>query len=101
MVCPVIMSLISWKRSSGSETLTTDEPHRATHINAALVPVCNYVFMELPVESQSMETLFSDILRYLETKQVDGRTVQEPRLVAKKKISAGLEPGGPSGPEPR
>jgi hypothetical protein len=50
-----------------------------------------------------METLFSDILRYLETKQLDGRTVQERRLVAKKKISDGLEPGGggPWGPEPR
>jgi hypothetical protein len=85
MVCPIIMSLISWKRSCGSEILTTDALHRATLINAALVPVCNYVFMELPVESQQMELRFSDILQFIWTKQVDARTIQKCRLVAKKK----------------
>jgi hypothetical protein len=49
--------------------------------------------MALPVDTQHTETLFSEILRFLWTNQVDGRTAQKQRLVAKKKISAGLEMG--------
>jgi hypothetical protein len=48
----------------------------------------------LPVEPRHTEPLFSEILRFLWTKQVDGNTKQKRRLVAKRRISAGLEMGG-------
>jgi hypothetical protein len=60
----------------------------------ALVPVYNHVFMALPIEPKHTEPLFSEILRFLWTRQVDGHTKQKRRLVAKKRISAGLEMGG-------
>jgi hypothetical protein len=56
--------------------------------------------MALPVEPQHTENLFSEILHFLWTKQVDGRTAQKSRLVAKKRISAGLEMGGLGIPHP-
>ncbi len=61
---------------------------------SVLVPVYNHVFMALPVEPKHTEPLFSEILRFLWTRQVDGHTKQKRRLVAKKRISAGLEMGG-------
>jgi hypothetical protein len=56
--------------------------------------------MALPVEPQHTESLFSEILCCLWTKQVDGRTTQKRRLVAKKRIAAGLEMGGLGIPHP-
>jgi hypothetical protein len=50
--------------------------------------------MALPVEPKHTEPLFSEISRFFWTKQVDGHTKQKRRLVAKKRISAGLEMGG-------
>jgi hypothetical protein len=50
--------------------------------------------MALPVEPRHTEPLFSQILCFLWTKQVDGHTKQKRRLVAKKRISAGIEMGG-------
>jgi hypothetical protein len=50
--------------------------------------------MALPVEPRHTESLFSEILRFLWTKQVDGNTKQKRRLVAKRRISAGIEMGG-------
>jgi hypothetical protein len=41
-----------------------------------------------------------EILRFLWTKQVDGRTALKRRLVAKKHISAGMEMGGLGIPHP-
>jgi hypothetical protein len=56
--------------------------------------------MALLVESQHMEQLFSEILRFLWTKQMDGRTIQKRRLVAKKRISAWLKMRGLGIPHP-
>jgi hypothetical protein len=82
------------KRRILATTPPTDTLHRATLVTTALIPVYNHVFMALPVEPQHTESLFSEILRFLWTKQVDGRTMQKRRLVAKKRIAAGLEMGG-------
>jgi hypothetical protein len=71
-----------------------DVLHRATLITTALIPVYNHVFMALPVEPHHTENLFFEILCFLLTKQVDGRTTQKRRLVAKKRNSAVLEMGG-------
>jgi hypothetical protein len=56
--------------------------------------------MALHVEPLHTENLFSKILRFLWTKQVDGRTAQKRSLVAKKRISTGLEMGGLGIPHP-
>ncbi len=81
-------------------TPPTDILHRSTLVTTALIPVYNHVFMALPVEPRHTEPLFSEILRFLGTKQVDGRTTQKRRLVAKKWIAAGLEMGGLGIPHP-
>jgi hypothetical protein len=82
------------KRRILATTPPTDVLHRATLVTTALIPVYNHVFMALPVEPRHTEPLFSEILRFLWTKQVDGHPKQKRRLVAKKRISAGLEMGG-------
>ncbi len=82
------------KRKILATTPPTDVLHRATLVTTALIPVYNHVFMALPIEPKHTEPLFSEILRFLWTKQVDGHTKQKRRLVAKKRISAGLEMGG-------
>jgi hypothetical protein len=82
------------KRRILATTPPTDILHRSTLVTTALIPVYNHVFMALPVEPQHTESLFSEILRFLWTKQVDGQTTQKRRLVAKNRIAAGLEMGG-------
>jgi hypothetical protein len=82
------------KRRILATTPPTDVLHRATLVTTALIPVYNHVFMALPVEPRHTESLFSEILRFLWTKQVDGNTKQKRRLVAKRRISAGIEMGG-------
>ncbi len=82
------------KRRILATTSPTDVLHRATLVTTALIPVYNHLFMALPMEPQHTENLFSKILRFLWTKQVNGRTPQKRRLVSKKRISAGLEMGG-------
>jgi hypothetical protein len=69
-------------------------------VTTTLIPVYNHVFMALPVEPPHTENLFSEILRFLWTKQVDGRTAQKRRLVAKQRISAGLDMRGLGIPHP-
>jgi hypothetical protein len=78
------------KRRILATTPPTDVLHRATLVTTALIPVYNHVFMALPVEPRHTELLFSEILRFLWTKQVDGNTKQKRRLVAKRRISAGI-----------
>jgi hypothetical protein len=56
----------------------------------ALIPVYNHVFMALLVEPLHTVNLFSEILQFLWTKQVDGCMTQNQRLVAKKSVAAGL-----------
>jgi hypothetical protein len=82
------------KRRILATTPPTDVLHRATLVTTVLVPINNHVFMALPVEPLHTENLFSEILRFLWTKQEDGRTAQKRRPVAKKRISAGLDMGG-------
>jgi hypothetical protein len=82
------------KRRILATTPPTDVLHRATLVTMALVPVYNHVFMALPIEPRHTESLFSEILRFLWTKQVDGHIKQKRHLVAKKRISARLEMGG-------
>jgi hypothetical protein len=82
------------KRRILASTPPTDVLHRAALVTTALIPIYNHVFMALPVEPIHTENLFSKILRFLWTKQVDGRIAQKRRLVAKKRISAGLDMGG-------
>jgi hypothetical protein len=81
------------KRRILATTPPTDVLHRATLVTTALIPIYNHVFMALPVEPIHTENLFSKILRFLWTKQVDGWIAQKRRLVAKKRISAGLDMG--------
>ncbi len=82
------------KRRILATTPPTDVLHRATLVTTALVPVYNHVFMALPIAPKHTEPLFSEILRFLWTRQVDGHTKQKRHLLAKKRISAGLEMGG-------
>ncbi len=82
------------KRRILATTPPTDVLHRATLVTTALILVYNHVFMALPVEPKHTEPLFSEILRFLWTKQVDGHIKQKRRLVARRRISAGLEMGG-------
>jgi hypothetical protein len=49
--------------------------------------------MAPPVEPHHTENLFSEILWFFWTKQVDRCTTQKRRLVAKKRISVSLEMG--------
>jgi hypothetical protein len=88
------------KRRILATTPPTDMLHRSTLVTTALIPVYNHVIMALPVESQHTESPFSEILRFLWTKQVDGQTKQKRRLVAKTRIAAGLEMGGLGIPHP-
>jgi hypothetical protein len=88
------------KRRILATTPPTDILHRSTLVTTALIPVYNHVFMALPVEPQHTEPLFSEILRFLWTKQVDGRIKQKRRLVAKNRLAAGLEMGGLGIPHP-
>jgi hypothetical protein len=74
-------------------TPPTDILHIATLINVTLLPVNNHVIMALPVEPEHTEELDKEVLSFLWTKQVDGQAKQKRRLVAKKRVSAGLEMG--------
>jgi hypothetical protein len=56
-------------------TPLTDVLHRATLVTTALILVYNHVLMALPVEPIHIENLFSEILRFLWTKQVEGQTI--------------------------
>jgi hypothetical protein len=62
------------KRRILATTPPTDTLHRVTLVTTALIPIYNHAFMALPMEPQHTEPLFSEILRFLWTKQVDGRT---------------------------
>jgi hypothetical protein len=61
----------------------TDVLQRATLVTNLLILLYNHVFMALPVETLFTVNLFLEILRFLWTKQMDGRTAQKRRLVAK------------------
>ncbi len=73
------------KRRILATTPPTDVLHRATLVTTALVPVYNHVFMALPIEPRHTEPLFSEILRFLWTKQVDG-TSSRRGVVALKRL---------------
>jgi hypothetical protein len=75
-------------------TLPTDILYRATLINAALLSIYNRVFMSLPVGKAHTEELDKKVLKFLWTRQIEGQTMQKRRLVARKRLAAGLAIGG-------
>jgi hypothetical protein len=75
-------------------TPPTDMLHRALLVNLAFTPIYNHVFMALPVTSNHTDELQKAVLKLLWTRQLDGHTKQKRRLVAKKRLGAGLEMGG-------
>jgi hypothetical protein len=84
------------KRRIMATTPPNNVLHIVTLINIALLPVYmyNHVFMAFPVEPRHTEELYREVQRFLWTKQVDGQTKQKRRLVARKRLSAGLGMGG-------
>ncbi len=52
------------------------------------------VFMALPITSNHTDELQKAVLKLLWTRQLDGQTKQKRRLVARKRLGAGLEMGG-------
>ncbi len=53
------------KRRILATTPPTDILHRATLINAAMVPMYNHVFMAFPVAEEDLNTLHKEILSFL------------------------------------
>ncbi len=74
--------------------LPTDMLHRALLVNLAFIPIYNHVFMALPITNNYIDELQKAVLKLLWTRQLDGQTKQKRRLVAKKRLGAGLEMGG-------
>jgi hypothetical protein len=68
--------------------------HRALLVNLAFTPIYNHVFMALPVTSNHTDELQKAVLKLLWTRQLHGHTKQKRRLVAKKRLGAGLAMGG-------
>jgi hypothetical protein len=86
------------KRRILATTPPTDLLHRSVLVNVAFPPIYNHVFMALPVDITYTDNLQKDILKFLWTRQLDGHTKQKQRLVAKNRLGAGLEMGGPRHP---
>jgi hypothetical protein len=82
------------KRRILATTPPTDILHRATLINAAMVPMYNHVLMALPVAEEDLNTLHKEILSFLWTQTNDSNTVQKRRLVATKRLPASFDKGG-------
>jgi hypothetical protein len=75
-------------------TPPTDMLHRAMLVNMAFTPIYNHVFMALPITGNHIDELQKAILKLLWTRQFEGQTKQKRRLVAKKRLGAGLAMGG-------
>jgi hypothetical protein len=75
-------------------TPPTNMLHRALLVNLAFTPIYNHVFMALPITSNYTDELQKAVLKLLWTRQLDGHTKQKRRLVAKKRLGAGLATGG-------
>jgi hypothetical protein len=75
-------------------TPPTDMLHRALLANMAFTPIYNHVFMALPITGNYTDELQKAILKLLWTRQFEGQTKQKRRLVAKKRLGAGLAMGG-------
>ncbi len=75
-------------------TPPTDMLHRALLVNLAFSPIYNHVFMSLPVPGNHIDDLQKAVIKMLWTRQIDGRTKQKRRLVARSRLGAGLEMGG-------
>ncbi len=81
-------------------TPPTDMLHCALLVNLAFIPIYNHVFMALPITNNHTDELQKAVLQMLWTRQLDGQTRQKRRLVAKKRLGAGLEMGGGLGIQP-
>jgi hypothetical protein len=68
--------------------------HRGLLVNLAFTPIYNHVFMALSISSNHTDELQKAVLKMLWTRQLDGQTKQKRRLVARKRLGAGLEMGG-------
>jgi hypothetical protein len=75
-------------------TPPTDMLHRGLQVNLAFIPIYNHVFMALPITNNHIDELQKLVLKLLWTRQLDGQTKQKQRLLAKKRLGAGLEMGG-------
>jgi hypothetical protein len=75
-------------------TPPTNMLHRALLVNLAFIPIYNHVFMALPIATNHTHEVQKEIFKLLWTSQLDGQTRQKRRLVAKKRLGAGLEIGG-------
>jgi hypothetical protein len=82
------------KRRIMATSPPTDTLHRATLINAALVPLYNHVFMALPATEDDVDSLHKEILSFLWTRTTDSVTTQKRRLVAAKRLPASFDKGG-------
>jgi hypothetical protein len=86
------------KRRILATTPLTDLLHWAVLVNVAFLPIYNHIFMALPVDKTNTDNLQKDILKFLWTRTLDGHTKQKQGLVAKNRLGAGLEMGGPRHP---
>jgi hypothetical protein len=75
-------------------TPPTDILHRATLINAAMVPLYNHAFMALPIAREDMEMIHKEILSFLWTRINSSNSIQKRRLVATKRLPASFDKGG-------
>jgi hypothetical protein len=75
-------------------TPPTDVLHRALLVNIAFTPIYNHVFMALPLTDNHIDELQKVVFKFLWTRQFEGQTKQKRRLVARKRLGAGLGMGG-------
>jgi len=78
--------------------LATSHPsnmlHKSILLNIAVQPIYNHVFMALPVLNESVDKLFSEIFKFLWTKQHEQISIVKRRLVSKQRIFADFSMGG-------
>ncbi len=82
------------KRRILATTPPTDTLHRATLVNAAMVPLYNHAFMALPIAEEETEAIHKEILSFLWTRTNDSNLIQKRRLVAVRRLPASFDKGG-------
>jgi hypothetical protein len=82
------------KRRILATTPPTDTLHRATLVNAAMVPLYNHAFMALPIAEEDTEMIHKEILSFLWTRTNESNSIQKRRLVAVKRLPVSFDKGG-------
>jgi hypothetical protein len=82
------------KRRILATTPPTDILHRATLINAAMVPLYNHAFMALPITREDTEMIHKEVLSFLWTRTNNSNSIQKRRLVATTRLPASFDKGG-------